>query len=295
MQLVPLSPGGRVAVVVTAPLRPGPLQVALRVNGEAVVIESLGPPGPTPVGRLSAADSAAYRPVLSRLAARGHTGTCPALAARTGDAVTLTLHLGPPATCVRHEAPCAAPGGPRQRTSARHRTDGPARRGRSGGPLSDAAPIPPRHRSPPTRGGPGDRVEERGAAPAAVRAAPPIAAACPPARPVRTARRPRTAAHPPSAAPRAVGDRGPRRRAAVRVGDAEQRRHRGSPRRGDGPGHLPPRRHHELPDHPALRSPVPRSDDISLTALRRPRRRGRVIGKDIYGLDKGGETGVGCE
>ena len=117
MQLVPLSPGGRVAVVVTAPLRPGPLQVALRVNGEAVVIESLGPPGPTPVGRLSAADSAAYRPVLSRLAARGHTGTCPALAARTGDAVTLTLHLGPPATCVRHEAPCAAPGGPRQRTS----------------------------------------------------------------------------------------------------------------------------------------------------------------------------------
>ncbi len=117
MQLVPLSPGGRVAVVVTAPLRPGPLQVALRVNGEAVVIEALGPPGPTPVGRLSAADSAAYRPVLSRLAARGHTGTCPALAARTGDAVTLTLHLGPPAACVRHEAPCPAPGGPQQRTS----------------------------------------------------------------------------------------------------------------------------------------------------------------------------------
>ena len=53
MQLVPLSPGGRVAVVVTAPLRPGPLQVALRVNGEAVVIEALGPtradPGGSPV------------------------------------------------------------------------------------------------------------------------------------------------------------------------------------------------------------------------------------------------------
>ncbi len=116
MQLVPLSPGGRVAVVVTAPLRPGPLQVALRVNGEGVMIEALGPLGPTPAGRLSAADSAAYRPVLSRLAARGHRGTCPALAARTGDAVTLTLRLGPPATCMPHEAPCAAPGGPRQRT-----------------------------------------------------------------------------------------------------------------------------------------------------------------------------------
>lgn len=116
MQLVPLPPGGRVAAVATAALPPGPLQVALRVNGEAVVIEALRPLGPTPVGRLSAADSAAYRPVLSRLAARGHTGTCPALAARTGDAVTLTLHLGPPATCMPHEAPCAAPGGPRQRT-----------------------------------------------------------------------------------------------------------------------------------------------------------------------------------
>ena len=115
MQLVPLSSGGRVTAVATAPLPPGPLQVALRVNGEAVVIEALGPLGPTRVGRLSVADSAAYRPVLSRLAARGHKGTCPALAARTGDAVTLTLHLGPAATCVPHEAPCAAPGGPRQR------------------------------------------------------------------------------------------------------------------------------------------------------------------------------------
>jgi len=82
------------------------------------VIEALGPLGPTQVGRLSVADSAAYRPVLVRLAARGHTGTCPALATRTGDAATLTLHLDPPATCVPHEAPCAAPGGPRQRTPA---------------------------------------------------------------------------------------------------------------------------------------------------------------------------------
>jgi len=118
MQLVPLSSGGRVTAVATASLPPGPLRVALRVSGEAVVIEALGPLGPTPVGRLSAADSAAYRPVLVRLAARGRTGTCPALAARTGDAATLTLHLGPPATCVPHEAPCATPGGPRQRTPA---------------------------------------------------------------------------------------------------------------------------------------------------------------------------------
>lgn len=115
MQLVPLSSGGRVTAVATASLPPGPLQVALRVSGEAVVIEALGPLGPTQVGRLSVADSATYRPVLVRLAARGHTGTCPALAARTGDAATLTLHLGPPATCVPHEPPCAAPGGPRQR------------------------------------------------------------------------------------------------------------------------------------------------------------------------------------
>ena len=258
MQLVPLSPGGRVTAVATAPLPPGPLQVALRVSGEAVVIEALGPLGPTQVGRLSAADSAAYRPVLSRLAARGHTGTCPALAARTGDAATLTLHLGPPATCVPHEAPCAAPGGPRQRTSARPRADGPARRGRSGGPLSCAAPIPPRHRPRPRAAAPVDRVEERGAAPAAVRTAPPIPAAGPPTRPVRATRRPRTPAHPQPAAPGALGDRGPRRRAAARVGDAEQHRHLGPPRRGDGPGHLPPRRHRELPGRAALRSPVPR-------------------------------------
>ena len=70
MQLVPLSPGGRVAAVATASLPPGPLRVALRVSGEAIVIEALGPLGPTPVGRLSVADSAAYRPVLVRLAAR---------------------------------------------------------------------------------------------------------------------------------------------------------------------------------------------------------------------------------
>jgi hypothetical protein len=118
MQLVPLSPGGRVTAVAAASLPPGPLQVALRVRGEAVVIEALGPLGPSQVGRLFVADSAAYRPVLVRLAARGHTGTCPALVARTGDATTLTLHLGPPSTCVPHEVPCAAPTGPRQRTPA---------------------------------------------------------------------------------------------------------------------------------------------------------------------------------
>jgi hypothetical protein len=100
MQLVPLSTDGRVTVVVTAPLPSGPLRVALRVDGENVVIEALGPTGARRVGRFIDADAAAYRPVVARLAARGQTGTCPARMVDTGEARALILHLGSPATCV---------------------------------------------------------------------------------------------------------------------------------------------------------------------------------------------------
>lgn len=99
MQLIPLSTDGRVTVVMTAPLPPGPLRVALRVDGEHVVIETLGPAGARPIGRFAAADAAAYRPALARLATGGRLGTCPARVVHTGEARTLVLHLGPPARC----------------------------------------------------------------------------------------------------------------------------------------------------------------------------------------------------
>jgi hypothetical protein len=99
MQLVPLSTDGRVTVVVTASLPPGPLRVALRVDAGNVVIDALDPTGSRPIGRFGAADAAAYRSVLTRLAARGCVGTCPARMVRTGRASALILHLGAPATC----------------------------------------------------------------------------------------------------------------------------------------------------------------------------------------------------
>ena len=109
MQLVPLSTDGRVEAVVTTPLVPGPLRVALRMAGAAVTVEALGPGRPRRVGRLTAADAVAYGPVLTRLAGRGHVGTCPARVTRTGEAVTLTLQLGSSATCAPRDAPCSAP------------------------------------------------------------------------------------------------------------------------------------------------------------------------------------------
>ena len=99
MQLVPLSTDGRVTVVVTAPLPPGPLRVALRPDGGNVVIETLGPAGARPIGRFALTDAAAYRPVLARLAARGQVGTCPARMIHSGEVATLILHLGSPSTC----------------------------------------------------------------------------------------------------------------------------------------------------------------------------------------------------
>ena len=111
MQLVPLSTDGRVTVVVTAPLPSGPLRVALRLDGENVVIEALGPTGRRRVGRFADADAAAYRPVVARLAARGQAGTCPARMVDTGEARALILHLGSPATCAprdQHHRPSEA-------------------------------------------------------------------------------------------------------------------------------------------------------------------------------------------
>ena len=109
MQLVPLSTDGRVEAVVTTPLRPGPLRVALRPAGAGVTVEALGPGRPRRVGRLTAADAVAYGPVLTRLAGRGHVGTCPARVTRTGETVTLTLQLGSSATCAPRDSPCSAP------------------------------------------------------------------------------------------------------------------------------------------------------------------------------------------
>ena len=113
MQLVPLSTDGRVTVIVTAELPPGPLRVALRLDAGNVVIEALDSTSSHPVGRFSAADAAAYRPVLTRLAARGCVGICPARMIRTGQVTALILHLGAPATCaprdVEHRVPEVVP------------------------------------------------------------------------------------------------------------------------------------------------------------------------------------------
>jgi hypothetical protein len=114
MQLVPLSTDGRVTVVVTAPLPPGPLRVALRVEAEKVVIETLGPPGARRVGRFAAVDAAAYRPVLAGLAAQGRVGTCPARMVHSGDTSALILHVASPATCApRNELRRASESTPR--------------------------------------------------------------------------------------------------------------------------------------------------------------------------------------
>ena len=105
------STDGRVTVVVTAPLPSGPLRVALRMDGENIVIEALGPTGTRRVGRFTDADAAAYRPVVARLAARGQAGTCPARMVDTGEARALILHLGSPATCAprdHHHRPSGA-------------------------------------------------------------------------------------------------------------------------------------------------------------------------------------------
>jgi hypothetical protein len=110
MQLFPLPTDGRVSVVVTAPLLPpGPLRVALRVDGGDVVIDALGPDGPRRVGHLAAADAAAHRPAVVRLAARGQVGTCPAQMIRSGGTATLVLHLGSSASCAPQEGRRGSP------------------------------------------------------------------------------------------------------------------------------------------------------------------------------------------
>ena len=170
MQLVPLSTDGRVTVVVTAPLPSGPLRVALRMDGENVVIEALGPTGTRRVGRFTDADAAAYRPVVARLAARGQAGTCPARMVDTGEARALILHLGSPATCAprdHHHRPSGAvptrrhswPRPARSGSGRRFRRPGPpgrtgrAHRGRAAFPdrAWRRAPRPRRDRSTTTR------------------------------------------------------------------------------------------------------------------------------------------------
>jgi hypothetical protein len=152
MQLVPLSADGRVEAVVTASLPPGPLRVALRTAGGIVTVEALGSGRPRRVGRLTATDAAAYRPVLTRLAARGHVGACPARVTRTGRAVTLTLQLGTPATCAPRDTTCAA--SPAVARTVRLLAAVPGTR--RGGPRRACPPRPtsvplPRVASTPTR------------------------------------------------------------------------------------------------------------------------------------------------
>lgn len=96
MQLVPLSSDGRVTAVASASPAPGPLRVALEVDATGVGVVALGPGGPHPVAQLTAADAAAYRPVLGLLRARGLVGTCPARTAGRA----LVLHLAPAEECV---------------------------------------------------------------------------------------------------------------------------------------------------------------------------------------------------
>jgi hypothetical protein len=101
MELVPLSSDGRVAVRGAVTLPAGPLRVVLRLDGDGVVLEALGPAGPRRVGRLAPTDGAAYGPVLARLAARGLLGTCLAqVTGEEGGSVELTLALAPAESCV---------------------------------------------------------------------------------------------------------------------------------------------------------------------------------------------------
>jgi len=99
MQLFPLPTDGRITVAATTPVPPGLLRVALRVDAGDVVVDALGPNGPRHVGRFGAADATAYRPVLARLAAQGHLGSCPARMVHADGAPALLLHLGSPASC----------------------------------------------------------------------------------------------------------------------------------------------------------------------------------------------------
>ena len=169
MQLFPLPTDGRVTVAVTTPLPAGLLRVALRVDVGDVVVDALGPNGPRHVGRFGAADATAYRPVLARLAAQGHLGSCPARMVHTDGTPALVLHLGSPASCAapgrrephdvdrRPQHPPAIvrtarlrAASPAARTTRPHRAC-PSRTGAASPPRSAAAPARDRRGPAPAR------------------------------------------------------------------------------------------------------------------------------------------------
>ena len=253
MQLVPLSPGGRVVAVATAPVPPGPLQVALRVSGEARRDRGARPARADPGGS-SVRGGLRGLPARARPARRprahGHLPGPRGPHRRRRDphaASRPARHLRAARSALRRA------GRPSAADTARHRAYGPARRGRSGGPLScprRPAPTPSRARvRRPHRPGRGTRCSARGRP---QRAADPR---CRPAHPPGSGS-PTTPppAHPQPAAPGALGDHGPRRRAAARVADAGQ--------------HAPPR---PTPPRRRLRSPA------APTAPRGARTRGPEI------------------
>ncbi len=106
MQLVPLSTDGRATTTALPDAPAGPLRLVLRPERDGIALDVIGPNRPRPVGRLSAADAAAYLPVLRPLAAQGLLGTCTGrVSAGGGGPRSLTLALAPPATCVVGNAP----------------------------------------------------------------------------------------------------------------------------------------------------------------------------------------------
>ena len=106
MQLVPLSTDGRATTTALPDAPAGPLRLVLRPERDGIALDVIGPNRPRPVGRLSAADAAAYLPVLRPLAAQGLLGTCTGrVSADGGGPRSLTLDLAPPATCVVGNAP----------------------------------------------------------------------------------------------------------------------------------------------------------------------------------------------
>ena len=106
MQLVPLSTDGRATTTALPDAPAGPLRLVLRPERDGIALDVIGPNRPRPVGRLSAADAAAYLPVLRPLAAQGLLGTCTGrVSADGGGPRSLTLDLASPATCVVGNAP----------------------------------------------------------------------------------------------------------------------------------------------------------------------------------------------
>jgi hypothetical protein len=306
MQLVPLPTDGRVTAIDSASLAPGPLRVVLEPHGDGVGVVALGPETPRLVGRLAAGDGAAYSPVLRQLRTRGLTGTCRAWATGSG---ALVLDLAPAYDCMMANGPM-----PR----AAERTVTTTREGHHQPVVVEPGSRPRRRRVVWTgvaavgvllfaaAVGNGARSE----APAAVVAASPtsssptsssttptatsIAPAI--AEPAAPARRAVPAERVPARAVPAAAPSKPAARSVApkpvptTVAPAAQ------PKPTPKPTPKPP----PSGCDPNYSSCVPIAKDVDCEGgsgdgpayVKGPV---RVIGKDIYGLDKGGQPGIGCE